>query len=732
MARGGRGNGFPYWIGFFLATATLAGMTILLVLVVLPQRFALQADLRESGVSFPTVSPAFEVPPSGPLVEPAPSPAPPQPGPAEVLWRDLRPLLDAGMYAMAVERMDDYLLEYPQDPGVRRERARTLVRLGRGGEAYSAFSGLARDPGTREDLLALARFLRDAGDIDGAARAYRALIASSPGDAGAWLELGQAYLWSGRYDDAMHALEEALRLDPSNDGIRLDLARATWVAKGAAPARAVLAAIGYRSPYVWQAVGLDLQIASSFVPYEAPVVPDFSPLARARRAAARGDREAADRWYRTAIDEDPARRETWLEWIDYLQLRAEDPGAARDALAAYAARFGVSGEERLRLARLRMWTGQERRAEADVDSLLASQPDDARAWALKADLLRWRGDRVAAGRAYRRALEIDPLQPEALEGRRRLDEASAAVVERSEPRGVGPLLDFMGDSDEFQRFDAALDGGWTGGLWALRGSAGYRWLEGLSLDGSPAADGGAFADIGVARWWREATVRTGVRAGVQHLDGFDTELTLGADVRLPDAGGWDLLASWDHGPSYPYTWTYESVEAGIRTDVILLSAFRVLGTDWTLGGSMNGAIYEQPGDDNSRLGGRLALGRRLTRLWRAELATSALGFSDPAPVADRSLYWDPSLYWATTLSVGIDYFPPDAWGGQALLTGGTAWIDERAPSGGSWVPQFGVQGGVARSWGAGEMALTGFYRRGRERDYSAWGASLELRLRGTR
>jgi predicted O-linked N-acetylglucosamine transferase (SPINDLY family) len=57
-----------------------------------------------------------------------------------------------------------------------------------------------------------------AGDIDGAAAAYRRLIAVDPGNVAAWYGLGGARLRSGAFGEAGDALRHAVRLQPGHAG----------------------------------------------------------------------------------------------------------------------------------------------------------------------------------------------------------------------------------------------------------------------------------------------------------------------------------------------------------------------------------------------------------------------------------------------------------------------------------------------------------------------------------
>jgi tetratricopeptide (TPR) repeat protein len=730
-ARDQQQRGFlPYWLRFMVVTMVLVGMTGILVLVVLPQRFVLQANLRESGISFPAGTPGFDLPDPEPIVIPELPTEPPPPGPAEILWRDLSPLLAAGMFGQALELTNDYLRERPADTGVRRERARILMALGRDSEARAALEELARDPGSREDQLALARFLRDAGELDGAILAYRALLTERPDDTATRLELSRALLWAERYEEAETELREILRRDPESDEARLELARILFWTDRPGEARVLLTGIGARSAHIWEAILLDVEIGASLAPFEPSTLIDLTSVARAQQAAARDDYVSADQWYRVALTESPTDRALWLEWIDFRQYRKEDLAGARDELVEFGDVFGLTPDLQMRLAELQAWTGMLDEAATTLDSLLVVAPDRVDAWTLRGDLYRWNGDRIAAMDAYDRALDVRPGHLGALEGREAVRQASARVVAAAEPWGVGPFFETFGDSDDYLRMDLDADGAWRGSMTAVRAAAGFRWVEGLGLDGLLTSDQGPHAEAEVAHWWREATVRTALRAGVQHLDALGTEPTLGADLEIPHAGAWALTASYDHGPAYPYTWTYESIAADVGADALVVTAYRHLGGPWTLGLSVDGASYSQSGDDNARGGGRVSLGRELSSVWRTELATSLLSFANAAPEgATRRIYWDPELYWPTTLTIGAEQRPPDGWGWNALLTGGAALIDERFTTGAEWVPQFGARAGVFRPWAGGDLALSAFYRSGRERDYSSFGVSLGLRVR---
>ena len=203
----------PYWLRFLAVTAALLLATGVLVLVVMPQRFVLEAGLRESGVSFPSSRVGFGAPRSAPLVQPPPprpvSPASVQ-GPAEILWNELGPALDAERWDVALGLMDAYLRERPADLAVRRERARTLARAGRLSAAEAAWERLATETGAVADRLELARLLRDRGEYDRAIAIYEGLIEDRPDEPGLQREYASTLLWAERYPRAIESLRNIL------------------------------------------------------------------------------------------------------------------------------------------------------------------------------------------------------------------------------------------------------------------------------------------------------------------------------------------------------------------------------------------------------------------------------------------------------------------------------------------------------------------------------------------
>ncbi len=521
MARSdGERRHLPYWLRFLAVTAALLIATGILVLVVMPQRFVLEAGLRESGVSFPSSRVGFEAPESAPLVQPPPPP-PVIPkrvaGPAERLWAELGPVLEAGRWDVALGLMDAYLRERPADLAVRRERARTLARAGRVSAAEAAWDRLATETGAIGDRLELARLLRDRGEYDRAIALYEGLLRDRPDERALQREFTRTLVWAERYPQAIESLNRYLARYPDDDEARLDLARALYWAGRPGDARDVLAGIPPTSPVAAEVRALDTELAAVLTPPPAPEPPVLTTVERARVAAAAGELTAAATLYEAALEEAPGDRDLWREWIDFVQFRLEDEAGARDALLLYSERFELTSDEMMRLAELHAWTGQEAEAIAILEAMLVDEPGHSDAWVLLGDLRRWNDDPTGASSAYRSALAADPTDPGARNGLEELRLRREALVAQREPAGVGPDMELFSDSDDFLRLDIAGDADFVWGVDALTLRGGYRRLEGHDVSGQMATDEGGFGRVTFAHWWREASIRTAFELGAEHL-----------------------------------------------------------------------------------------------------------------------------------------------------------------------------------------------------------------------
>src|SRR5215218_3048779 len=88
--------------------------------------------------------------------------------------------------------------------------------------------------------------LHQSGDLQGAVRAYLAILAAHPARVDVRSNLGAAYSALGRYEDAIEQYKRALAVDVANYPIRFNLAlayyKAAWFSEAATELEALLAA----------------------------------------------------------------------------------------------------------------------------------------------------------------------------------------------------------------------------------------------------------------------------------------------------------------------------------------------------------------------------------------------------------------------------------------------------------------------------------------------------------
>lgn len=72
------------------------------------------------------------------------------------------------------------------------------------------------EPGRIIDLMNRADRLHRKNDLEGAIAAYRTVIESAPGNADAYLRLGELYYGAGRFDEALSTMTTAKKLKPND------------------------------------------------------------------------------------------------------------------------------------------------------------------------------------------------------------------------------------------------------------------------------------------------------------------------------------------------------------------------------------------------------------------------------------------------------------------------------------------------------------------------------------
>ncbi len=117
----------------------------------------------------------------------------------------------------------------------------------------------APDPAEPAARLAAANARLEAGDAEGAAAAYEALLAEGLESPALHVNLGAARLRAGRRGGAIASFERALRLDPRDGDARADLALARsrdLDRLAAAPGASLVARVAERTPDGWAAAAL--------------------------------------------------------------------------------------------------------------------------------------------------------------------------------------------------------------------------------------------------------------------------------------------------------------------------------------------------------------------------------------------------------------------------------------------------------------------------------------------
>lgn len=710
----------PYWVRFSLLLGSMGTVTAVFVLVVLPQRFVLQAGLIESGITFVVSELPFWVPERRPMVSP-PMVSQAQPvvlGPAEVFWSNALPLLEAGDYGAAIRMFQQYLAGHPRDTDVRREYANTLARRGRLEEAIAIYYEILAETGAPADRLSLARLLRDRGEYARSLSLYRHLVAANPDDWDLYHEFAQTLGWSEDYREAAGAYRTLLAARPGVSSYRLELARILFW--DGYPINALQLVSGFPSgvPGAREAAAFR-SFLDSLLTVSLPL--GRTTLERARHATAVGDYDGAAAAYRSALGRDPGNLDIWLEWSDFLQYQIGDLASTRDALDHIRAERELEPAERFRLAQLDVWTGREGEAEKLLIDLLATQPDHAEAWVLLGDVYLWDGARLKAASAYHAAMALDPFNQRASEGIALIERQTAELLAQRESPRTGPALFYFSDSDRFERLDVAARTNvlWSGSPLSLR--AGYRQVRGIGLDGGNAVERGPFVEFEIGRWWRLGSVRTSVTTGVERFDFAGTEPTLGARLELPDIGGAAVRIGYGHGRAFDQAATLESVEAGILSDRLEASIYRPIRSGWSLSANAAWASFHGATNANVRLNAGAALRRELSSVAGAALVSQFLLFTGAAPRQnDRRLYWDPGAFWSTGVQFTVHTRPEGRWIGSVRLTPGLALVGERDASGAEFVPQLGSEATLGWEDDRVRVRTDLSYLRGREGDYNSF------------
>jgi thioredoxin-like negative regulator of GroEL len=745
-----------YLFGFIFTALVLVGMTLFLVLVVLPRRYVLNAGLRESGVSFPSEAAPFLPPEELPRAAPPPLPRPVEVvrGPAEIFWAKVEPLLRGNLHSVALPHFTRYLESYPGDQGVRKEFAITLARAGRPAEAVQVFDQLLAqedDPGIR---LLMARELRDLQRLEEASAEYALLSTQDPGNETLALEWGRALAWGRDYVGAAEVLGSALSRNSESAELRIVLAEVFYWSGRLDEADELLA--GMDQDVLERAGGNSLRadVIAALTPPEPEVeeAPVSTPTALdlAIEAFVKEEYEQAATFYLEALRAAPEDTSTWRAYADLLQYALEDLEGAREALHRVEASGGDDPVLRFRLAQLDLWTGRNSEASHRLHAMLtdleeetlAATPSDSVAFghedvaeirALLGDLHRWEGERTLSGEAYSLALAVDSANLRAGAGLDELQGEIGREIEEQELPGWGGDLYSLGDSDDFARVEVGVEGVGMDGSWVWGVRSGNRWLEGLDLSGSLATQRGLFLELESARWWDWGTIRTGLHFGLEEIRPDGLDYSFGSSLRFADLGGFRADFRYDHGLAYPLTVTLQSVFAEVVQDRVQGSLVRQLTDRWGISMAADATRFSahapefEEAEPSYRFEMGINLGRSLSDALVLGTNLRALTYSAPAPaVGGARLFWDPQALISTGLYARFDRDVKENWRVRAVVNPSMAFIDERTSPGFESVPHFSAEAGISHLGERFRTTLDAFFYQGRFDGYRAYGLRFSV------
>jgi tetratricopeptide (TPR) repeat protein len=734
----------PYWLSFLVIVLLLAGVTGAFVLWVLPSRFVFTSGLPSSGVSFPVAGtlfstedlvlvdprPAPDPPVEAPEEDPAEAPLP-EPGPAERLWSQVGPLMEAGEEEAAVSIFAAYLEDHPDDLDAWVEYGVALARSGQPREAEEAFQRVVRERDDRRALLEWAVLLRDREAWEPAAEIYMALLEDTPEDLPTRVELARTLAADQRLEMARDEYHTLLAQRPERHDLRLELAQVLWTADEPEAAIQVADQIPPDTQEHPAARAFTEQVELALAPPAEPEEVETDPLALAQVAIEEEDEEAVRAFYLADREAEELSPERALQWADLFQYRLDDPGTTIQLLEERATIQEPTAELRLRLARLYVWTGAETRARREIDRLLAVDEDHPEAWALLGDLQRWDGLRPAAADAYARALSLDPEESQALEGRESLTEETRRYVTSTEDPGVGITTSGFRDSEGFRVLDLAARGAiLQRGALGASARTGYRSLRGERPDLSIGRDEGGFAELDLFRWWREGTVRAGLTLGVEHLQDGGTEHLFGAQFQAEQLGHWSVEGMYDRNRGYAVLSSIQSLDQQILADRVAIAIAGRPARSWSVSANAEVATLSGSVDRNWRMGAGASGYRDLTPTIRVGLTSRVLTFAEPAPVElEQRSYWDPELFWSSGIPVEFRTARHQGWNVYARVTPGAGLVRERDDTDAYWSAQLEGEGGIRYFGENASFNMNLFSMHGREGDYNASGLSLGMTLR---
>ena len=232
-------------------------------------------------------------------------------------------------------------------------------------------------------------------------------LEENPNDLEGWTLLARSYAFMGRFNDAVGAYREAEALSPGDNNIAIALGESI---------------VFSRDGMVTPAARQQFEVVLAREP-EHPIARYYIGLARAQSGAGQ---EALEIWRKLASEADPS--EEWLPQLrSQLQVLAEELGvevpeamsAGNEAQSVRSPATSPSGPSAADIEAAGEMTSGDRAnmIQGMVERLaarLAENPGDVEGWKRLGNARRVLGELAAAELAYGRALEIAPMDVDAL------------------------------------------------------------------------------------------------------------------------------------------------------------------------------------------------------------------------------------------------------------------------------------------------------------------------------
>jgi tetratricopeptide (TPR) repeat protein len=270
-------------------------------------------------------------------------------------------------------------------------RLKTALLLATCALFVAAFGGRAAaqaKPGGADQLFDRAVELHKAGDVAGAIREYRAILALSPERVDVRSNLGAAYAQLGRYEEAIAEYKQALNGERGNTAIRFNLALAFYKAANATEAAGELARVVAAEPQNVNAVLL-LADCRLRLGEHKKVIELLAPLEAARA----DDRVLA-----------------YLLGTAFIQDKQFEKG---QALIDRILRGGDSAEARVMMGAAHLMARDYQSALKEFERAIELNPRAPTLQSLYGQALMYTGETDRAAQAFRRELEINPNDFEA-------------------------------------------------------------------------------------------------------------------------------------------------------------------------------------------------------------------------------------------------------------------------------------------------------------------------------